>query len=92
MVPERSMRRNLGLALLATAMAAVVLVPSAQSLFCAPHIGLVLVAPQLGPAQSGAQSPPVVSSEQAGRRLYVSHIQPLFEKHCQVHTPIQPLC
>ena len=65
MVPERSMRRNLGLALLATAVAAV-----------------VLVAPQLGPAQSGAQSPPVVSSEQAGRRLYVSHIQPLFEKHC----------
>ena len=58
---ERSVPRNLGLALLAAVAAAG-----------------VLVAPQTGPAQSA----PAISSEQAGRRLFTNHIQPLFEKRC----------
>ena len=58
---KHSVRRNLGLALLAVAVTAG-----------------VLVAPQTGPAQSA----PGVSTEQAGRRLFANHVQPLFEKHC----------
>ena len=58
---KQCVRRNLGLALLAAAVAAG-----------------VFVAPQTGPAQSA----PAISSEQAGRRLFTNHIQPLFEKHC----------